>query len=179
MFHSHLGTCSRLAGKKHHVHTLESEKIYSFRCVFSFSVSRTITNLFGTFWDLMSCKTEHSLGVTSCSHWNKGPTKMNRTLLKGLVFPWSFLSVQFAFQTCILKLLNPVPNRNRFGLKWTGPSKLFCLELFSIPSLPVWNEAFTLCRQSPCILSQPTCVPSPSLKEDVRLHLVVKVIPPS
>lgn len=62
MFYSHLGTCSRLAGKKHHLRTLESEKTYSFRCVFSFSVSTTITSLFGSFWDLMSCKTEQKAG---------------------------------------------------------------------------------------------------------------------
>lgn len=48
--------------KKHHLRTLESEKTYSFRCVFSFSVSRTITSLFGSFWDLMSCKTEQKAG---------------------------------------------------------------------------------------------------------------------
>lgn len=52
---------------------------------------------------------------------------MNRTLLKGLVFPWSFLSVQFALQTCILKLLNPVPSRNRFGLQMNRTLKTLLL----------------------------------------------------
>lgn len=77
MYHSHPGTCSRLAGKKHRVCTLESEKTYSFRCVFSFSVSSTITNLLGNFWDLISCKTKRRPGVMSCSHWkNRIPPEL-------------------------------------------------------------------------------------------------------
>lgn len=70
LYHSHPDTCSRLAGKKHCVCTFESEKTYSFRCVFSFSVSSTITSLLGTFWDLISCKTKQRLGVMSCNHWS-------------------------------------------------------------------------------------------------------------
>lgn len=68
LYRRHPGTCSRLAGRKRCVCTLESEKTYSFRCVFSFSVSSTITSLLGTFWDLISCKTEQRPGVMSCSH---------------------------------------------------------------------------------------------------------------
>lgn len=163
MFHSHLGTCSRLAGKKHHVRTLESEKTYSFRCVFSFSVSRTITSLFGSFWDLMSCKTEQRLGVTSCSHWNKGPTKKNRILLKRLGFTWSFLSVQFVLQTCILMLLNPVPNRNRFGLQVKRTPKTLLLgalfhpkpcsvkrSLNFVQAIPLYPEPAYMCSFPIC-----------------------------
>lgn len=70
LYLSHADTWSRLASRKCCVFTLESEKTYSFRCVFSFSVSSTMTSLLGTFWDLMSCKTIQRLSVMSYNHQN-------------------------------------------------------------------------------------------------------------
>lgn len=70
LYLSHADTWSRLASRKCCVFTLESEKTYSFRCVFSFSVSSTMTSLLGTFWDLMSCKTKQRLSVMSYNHQN-------------------------------------------------------------------------------------------------------------
>lgn len=114
----------------------------------------------GTWW---AARLNRGWVSLSCSHWNKGPAKMNRVLLKGLGCTWSFLSLSFALQTCILKLLNPVPNRNRFELqanrtpKTLLPGHLFhpkpCSVKWSlnfVQAIPLYPEPAYMCSFSIC-----------------------------